>query len=119
MEVFLCLLRRRDFEQLRIVFFLIEHWHEPIFEPQFAGTEHASTERVVLELTLTGEHCVTHTFAIGECVIKSLDEPTRSLNQHAMAHRYYRCHTNLKQLRSDRFRRLLCLRSLARFKEDE
>ena len=57
------LLRGRGFEKLRVVLFLEEHGHEPIFEPQFARAEDASAEGVVLELALAREHGVAHAFA--------------------------------------------------------
>ena len=106
-------------EELRVVLFLEEHGHEPILEPQLARAEDAAAEGVVLELALAVEHGVAHACAVGERLVERLDEAARGLDQHAVAHGHDGGHADLQQLGGDGLGRLLGLRGLAGFEEDE
>ena len=119
LEVLPRLLGGRGLEELRVVLFLEEHGHEPILEPQFARAEDAAAEGVVLELPLAGEHGIAHALALGQRLVEGLDEPARGLDQHAVAHGHHRGHADLQQLGGDGLGRLLGLRGLAGFEEDE
>ncbi len=119
LEVFHRLLGGRRREELRVVLFLEEHGHEPVLEPQLALAEDASAERVVLELALAGEHGVAHALARGERVVEGLDEAACGLDQHAVAHGDDGGDADLQQLGGDGLGRLLGLRGLAGFEEDE
>ena len=119
LQVLLRLPRGRGAEELRVVLFLEEHGHEPILEPQLARAEDAAAEGVVLQLALAFEHGVAHAGAAGERVVKRLDEAARGLDEHAVAHGHDGGHADLQQLRGDGLGRLLGLRGLAGFEEDE
>ena len=118
-EVLLRLPRGRGLEELRVVLFLEEHGHEPILEPQFARAEDAAAEGVVLQLALAVEHGIAHALARGERLVEGLDEAARGLDQHAVAHGDDGGHADLQQLGRDGLGRLLRLRGLAGFEEDE
>ena len=119
LQVLLRLPRGRGAEELRVVLFLEEHGHEPILEPQLARAEDAAAEGVVLQLALAVEHGVADAGAAGERVVKRLDETARGLDQHAVAHGDDRGDADLQQLGGDGLGRLLGLRGLAGFEEDE
>ena len=119
LQVLLRLPRGRGAEELRVVLFLEEHGHEPILEPQLAGAEDAAAEGVVLELALAFEHGVAHAGAAGERVVERLDEAARGLDEHAVAHGHDGRHAHLQQFGGDGLGRLLGLRGLAGFEEDE
>ena len=119
LQVVLRLPRGRGMEELRVVLFLEEHGHEPILEPQFACAEDATTEGVVLQFALAFQHRIAHACAAGERVVKRFNETARGLDQHAVAHGHDGGHADLQQLGGDGLRRLLGLRGLAGFKEDD
>ena len=72
-----------------------------------------------MSAALACEHGVAHAFAPGERLVERLDEAARGLDQHAVAHGDHRGHADLQQLGRDRLGRLLGLRGLAGFEEDE
>jgi hypothetical protein len=118
-QVLLRLPRGCGAEELRVVLFLEEHGHEPILEAQLARAEDAAAEGLVLQLALAFEHGVAHTGAAGERVVKRLDEAARGLDEHTVAHGHDGGHADLQQLGGDGLGRLLGLRGLAGFEEDE
>ncbi len=71
------------------------------------------------ELALAGEHGVAHAFARGERCVERRDEAARGLDQHPVAHGDDGGDADLQQLGGDRLGRLLGLRGLAGFEEDE
>ena len=70
-------------------------------------------------LALAVEHGVAHAGAAGERVVERLDEAARGLDEHAVAHGHDGGHAHLQQLGGDGVGRLLGLRGLAGFEEDE
>ena len=70
-------------------------------------------------LALAVEHGVAHAGAAGERVVERLDEAARGLDEHAVAHGHDGGHADLQQLGGDGLGRLLGLRRLAGFEEDE
>ena len=72
-----------------------------------------------LSLRWPVEHGVAHAGTAGERVVKRLDETARGLDQHAVAHGHDGGHADLQQLGGDGLGRLLGLRGLAGFEEDE
>ncbi len=102
-------------EELRVVFFLEEHRHEPIVEFQLPRTEDAAAGFVVIELALAFEHGITHPRAAGERGVEGLDEAARRLDENAVTHGHHGCHADLEQPGGDRFGRLAGRGRLAGF----
>jgi hypothetical protein len=104
---------------LRVVLFLKQHRHEPVFQPKLARAEDAPAKRVVLQRPLAGEHGVAHPLACGQRPVKRINEAARGLDQHAVAHGDHGGDADLQQLGGDGFGRLFGLRGLAGFEEDQ
>ncbi len=106
-------------KQPRVGLLLVEHRDEPVGEMQCAGAEDPAAEVVVLEVALAGEHGVADAPAGGQRPVEGEHEAPGGLDQDAVAHGHDRGDADLEQLRGDRFRRLLGLRALAGFEEDQ
>ena len=82
-------LRRHGREQLRVLLLLIQHWHEPVLQTQFASAHHLAAIGVAYQLLLPGQHGAAHPLSECQLSIKSLDKPTGSLHQDAVAHGHH------------------------------
>ena len=69
--------RRQPLEQLRIAFFLEQHRDEPVLQVQRAG-EGVQPERVLVQPPLAVQHRVAHPPALGQRLVKRLEEPPGS-----------------------------------------
>ena len=110
---------RAGAEQLRVVFFLEQHRHEPVFQAQFAGAEHAAAACVVFQRALPGQHRGADALAVGQGLVKRFDEAAGGFDQHRMAHGDDGGDADFQQFGGDGFGSLLGLRGLAGFQEHQ